>query len=420
MSLTVRVLLGLFAGLAAGLAISAADVPWLRALTVAVEPVGTLWVNAIRMTVIPLVVASLIVAVASARDPRTIGRLGSRALAFFVIALIAAGLVTVVLAPALLSRLTIDPAAAAAVRAAAGIDVAESVQRLPTFTQWVVELVPANPFRAAADGAILPLIVFAIALGLALTRIAAERREPLTRFFAAVADAMLVLVRWVLVLAPIGVFALALPLAMRMGLAAAGALAYYNGVVVVVCLAFMAVVLYPAAVLLGRVQLRRFVQAATPAQAVAFSSRSSMASLPLMMEGAGDVLRVPTQLASFFLPLAASVFRVGSVIALTIGAMFIGRLYDVPVGPAQLVAIVVTSILTSFSVPAVPGGTILVGVPVLMAAGLPVEGIGILLAIDTIPDMFRTTANVTAHMTGVAILARGAEAPVPALAAAES
>ncbi|MGH7665284.1 MAG: dicarboxylate/amino acid:cation symporter [Gemmatimonadaceae bacterium] len=407
MSLTTRVLIGLFAGLIAGIAVSAIDSPGLSSLAVAIQPVGTLWVNAIRMTVVPLVVSSLIAGIASSGAAGTIGRLGARAIVYFVAALAAAGALTIIIAPPVLSLIEIDAATAAALRAAASGGSAATTRELPTFVEWIVSLVPANPFRAAADGSILPLIVFAVAFGIALTRVAPGRRESVAGFFGVVADAMLILVRWILELAPIGVFALALPLATRMGIAAAGAIAVYNGLVVIVSVLFMLLVLYPAAVLLGRARLRTFAQATAPSQAVALSSRSSMASLPAMMEEGKTRLGFSTELTGFFLPLAASIFRVGSVIGLTIGALWVAQLYGVPLGPVQIAAIAVTSILVSFSVPSVPGGSILVGVPVLLAARLPVEGIAILLAVDTIPDMLRTVANVTAHMAGASILSRG-------------
>jgi Na+/H+-dicarboxylate symporter len=221
---------------------------------------------------------------------------------------------------------------------------------------------------------------------------------------------MLVLVRWVLELAPIGVFALAVPLATRLGFAAAGAVVYYVVGVVSMCI-LVTLVLYPVAAVVGRVPLRLFAKASGPAQAVALSSRSSLAALPAMIEGARDILRLPPTITSFFLPLAASMYRVGGVIGQIVGVLFLAKLYGIDLAPAQMMTIAVTAVLTSFSVPGVPGGSILVMVPVLLAADLPVDGIGILLGVDTIPDMFRTTTNVTGHMAAASILSRGETVP---------
>ena len=411
MSLTARVLIALIAGFALGIAITSSQSETMLGVARAIEPIGTLWINAIRMTVIPLVVSSLIAGVAGAPDPKSVGRIGGRALLIFFAVLGATAVLSIIVIPIALTGLNFDPAAVAELRASvAGSDVAST--RLPTFRQWVVDLVPQNPIKAAADGAILPLIVFSLALGLAITRVTSGAGPALVRFFQGMAAAMLVLVRWVLALAPIGVFALAVPLATRLGFAAVGAVLYYIALVVAVCIACI-LLMYPLASILGRVPIRRFAKASAPAQAVAFSSRSSLAALPAMIEGADNTLRLPKSVTSFFLPLAASMYRVGAVIGQIGGVLFLARLYGTDLAPAQLMTIAVTAVLTSFSVPGVPGGSILVMVPVLLAANVPPEGVAILLGVDTIPDMFRTTTNVTGHMAAATILSRGSTEPEP-------
>jgi Na+/H+-dicarboxylate symporter len=409
MSLTLQVLIALIAGLAVGLGLAGAEGTAAQAALSVLGPIGTLWVNAIRMTVIPLVVATLIVGVSAAPDPRAVGRIGARALVLFVVVVAAASAAGVLIGAPLLAAFPLDAGAVDALRATAASagDAAASAARVPTFTQWIVELVPVNPVRAAADGAMLPLIVFSVAFAAALTRIAADRRAAVVRIFEGIQDGALVLVRAILALAPLGVFALAVPLAARMGIAAAGALVVYIAIVSGISIAFCALVLYPAAVALGRVPLREFVRAALPAQGIAFSSRSSLAALPAMLESVTTTLKLPPAIGSFFIPLAASMFRAGAGIGQTVGVLFIAKLYGVDLGTAQLLTIAVTSVITSFSVPGVPGGSIIVMVPVLMAAGIPIEGIGILLGVDTIPDMFRTTTNVTGHLSAAVILARG-------------
>jgi Na+/H+-dicarboxylate symporter len=222
--LAAQVLIGLVAGFVLGLLLAHSGARTTSVALSIAEPAGALFVAAIRMTVIPLVVASLIVAVATAPDPRTVGSVGVRALVLFLCVLFAGAIFAALLAPPLFALVPIDPAATAALRASATSVAPGAAPALPTIGQWVVDLVPANPFKAASDGAILPLIVFALASGIALGRIAPDRAAVVIRFFEGVNETMILLVRWILALAPLGVFALAIPLAIRVGGSAAGAL----------------------------------------------------------------------------------------------------------------------------------------------------------------------------------------------------
>ncbi len=412
MSLSTRVLIALGAGIAAGIALGQVDPGVSRAIVAAVEPLGTLFVNAIRMTVVPLVVSSLVVGVASTEDRAMLARVGGRGLMVFVVLLSLSALLAAIVTPPLVARVQLDAAAVAQVRAAApsASSVAAGAAAIKGPAAWLVSLVPANAISAAVDGAMLPLIVFALALGLALGRIEARTRDQVVTVFRAIAESMLVLVRWLLVVAPFGVFALALPLVARLGLAAVGALALYVAIVSVAALGLIAFVLVPAATLSGRVPVRQFLRAALPAQAVAFSSRSSLAALPALIDSARTRLGMSDEMTGFFLPFASAMFRVAAPFSLTEGAVFLSKLYGTNMSTAQLGTVVVTSVLTSFSVPGIPGGSILVMVPVLSSIGLPLEGLGILLGVDTIPDIFRTTANVTGQLTAAAIVARTADA----------
>ena len=213
----------LAAGVAIGILIAGSGRPGAMRIVELLEPIGTMWVNAIRMTVLPLIVASLVVAVSDAA-PATVGRLGTRAFIVFVLMMAALGVLAAVVVPAIFARLVVDPAAAQAIRAGAA-----PVQRpeLPTFASWLVGLVPVNPVKAAADGAMLPLVVFTLAFGLALGRLTEAARQPVVAFFRGVGDAMTVLIRWILALAPIGIFALALSLAATLGTEAIGAALFY-------------------------------------------------------------------------------------------------------------------------------------------------------------------------------------------------
>lgn len=404
MTAMVRVAVALLLGLLVAFALAAAPAAWRLIAVRLLEPIGTLWVNAIRMIVLPLVVALLVVGIASASDTRQVGRLGLRAVATFYSLLGAVAILIALVAPFLFAGLRLDPTRVAALRAnAAGADALTA--QVPSFRDWLVSLVPTNPIGAAAEGALLPLIVFVVAFGFALTRVDAPEREHVVGFFRAVNQAMFVLARWVLAMAPIGVFALAFVLGNQLGTGALGALGFYVTVQVGLHVAVM-IGVYALAVLGGGVRLRRFAVAAAPAQFVALSTRSSFAALPAMIEGATRRLNLPADLTGFVLPLGVSIFRLTSPINWTVGALFIARLYGIEMGPAQVATVAIASVALNATGPGIPSGGLLVQAPVYAAVGLPVEGIGILIAVDLIPDLFKTTLNVTADMAAVTLIGR--------------
>ncbi|MDB4898623.1 MAG: sodium:dicarboxylate symporter [Gemmatimonadetes bacterium] len=366
------------------------------------EPVGTIWVSAIRMTVIPLILSALIVAVAGAA-PATVGRLGTRAFAVFVLLLIALAIPSALLVPPIFGRLTIDAAAAQTMRAAAA---AAPRPPLPTFASWLVDLVPTNVFHAAAEGAMLPLLVFTLAFGLAVGRIAADARRPVVDLFRGIADAMSVLVRWILALAPVGVFALATVLATKLGAGVIGAVGFYLVVISGLLLASM-VSLYLAVGLFSRVRVGAFARAAAPGQIVALTTRSSMAALPAMLTAAEESLGLPRTVTSFAMPLAVSTFRYVQPLTWQCYAAFAAALYGVHLGIADVATLAVASVLMSFSVPGIPFGGLYVIAPVLPAIGIPAEAVGVLIAVDLIPDLFKSLSNSTAHLAAVALTAGG-------------
>ena len=395
-------------GLCAGAWLGRAGVSWLEPLLGVLEPIGTLWINAVRMTIIPLVVSLLIVAVASSGSLRSMGRLGGSALTFFVATLGAVALYTALFAPPLLSGLVIDPQASAALRATAASgsqQVVATVRGMGGLAQRIVELVPGNPIRAAADAALLPLVVFSLIFGAALSRIEADQRTAVTNVLRGVSEAMLVIIRWVFVAAPLGVFALAMVVGARLGFTAVMAAGWYVGSFAILMIGVMLGV-YAAAVIGGRVSLRRFAAAVAPAQVIALGSRSSSAALPAMIDAARDTLRLPQPIVSFVLPMAVAIFRVSVPISFVLGAIFLGKLYGVPISAGQIAELSVLSVLLSFSVPPVPSGSLFIMAPAFVELGLPVEGVAILIALDVIPDLLKTATIVTAHMASAVVVAR--------------
>jgi Na+/H+-dicarboxylate symporter len=394
MSVGTKAIIGLAAGLAAGAGIVASASATLRSLGSGVEVVGTLWINAILMTIIPLVVSKIVVSIAGAGDVRAVGQAGWRAGAFFLGLLTAGGATAALVMPTVFSWMPLDPAASAALRAGAG-SAANGAP--PTLSQMALGLIPTNAIRAASEGAIVPLLVFTVAFAFAASRTQAALRDPLVAVFRGIDAAITVLLQWIVACAPYGVFALGVGLAIRVGVGIVGALAYYIAVssaALVVATAGLYVVVFVVA----RVSPRRFGRAAAPAQAVAFGTHSSMASLPAMLEGMETRLGLSQTATGFVLPLSLAIFKFSGPVWFVVVACFVGRLYDVAIDPSRFVLIVLTAVVTSFAVGGVPSGAVVVVAPVLAAAGLPAEAIGILLAIDPLPNAFRTVANVTGMM----------------------
>jgi Na+/H+-dicarboxylate symporter len=398
-----KAVIGLAAGLSAGAAIAALAQPTLHALGSAVEVVGTLWINAILMTILPLVVSKVVVSIAGNGDSGAVGRAGWKAAALFLVLLTVTAALTAAIMPTVFAWLPMDQAASAALRSAGPAPPISATS--PTAAQIVLGLVPTNAIRAAADGAIVPLLIFSVAFAFGASRLPRELREPLVTLFRAVDGAITVLLTWIVALAPYGVFGLGLGLAMRVGVGIVTALAYY-ALVSSITLVLFTLALYAVVFIGAGVSPRRFGRAAAPAQIVAFGTHSSMAALPAMIEGAETRLGLSRTATGFVLPLSLAVFKYSGPIWFVVVAHFVGRLYDVPIDPSRAVAIVLASVVTSFAVGAVPSGAAVVVAPVLAAAGLPLEAMGLLLAVDPIPNAFRTVANVTG-MLAVTVLADG-------------
>lgn len=401
-----RVLVALGAAVGGGIAMAATgSEPLLRAADV-IAPIGTLWVNAIRMTVIPLVVALIITGVASATDVASVGKLGGRTLLVFLLLLIGTALVVMPFAPSLFALLPNDavrPPIPPGAAQAAG-EVAAGGASL-TLAQWLTSLIPTNPIAAAATGQIIPVIIFTLLLAIAIARSPGAARTTLVAFFKALGDAMLVLVRWIILLAPIGVFALLLPIAARSGAAFVGAIGFY---IVAYSLASLVVtaLLYPAVALVAGIPVRRFARAVLPAQLIAFSSSSSIAALPALVEGAERDLKLPDRVNGFVLPLAVSMFKIAGPVSWTVGALFIAWFYGVPIGVRELATIAFAAVFLGFAGPGIPRGAFISLAPLFIAIGLPVEGIGILIAVDAIPDLFSTVLNTTGNLAAAALVAK--------------
>ena len=272
--------------------------------------------------------------------------------------------------------------------------------------EWLGGVLPSNLFLAASRGDILPLLLFTIVFGAAASRLPAAERNPIARTVHSLAAAMLTVIRWLLVFTPVGVFALAYGIALATGLKAAGMVGAFI-VAVSVPMLLGTLLLYPVASIFGRVSLRAFARAVAPAQLVAVSSRSSIASLPALVDGAKRHLHLGDAATGFVLPLAVSTFKVNRTISATIKVLFLAHVFGTTVPAGKLVVFIVTVIILSFTALGVPGGgSAFKTLPAYLAAGVPIEGVIVLEAVDTIPDIFKTLLNVTGDMAAAVILGR--------------
>ena len=409
MSQATRILVALIAGMALG--IVAAEQGFAPIGILIAQPIGTAWLNGLQMTIVPLVVSLLVIGIAATADAARAGQLATRAMILFMVLLWSGAIMSAFVTPLLLSVWPIDPSAGAALRAS--LPDVKAIGEVPPFGDFLAAIVPSNPVTAAANNAFLPLIVFTLTFAFAITRLAQEQRDLLVAFFRAVADAMIVVIGWVLWLGPIGVFALAFLVGAKAGTEAFGALLHY-----VLIVTSVGTVLWIASFFLGaiggRVSIFRFARATASAQAVAISTQSSLVSLPAMLRGA-EQIGVHTQHSGIILPLAVAIFRAtGPAMNLAV-AIYIATLFGVPLTWQSLAAGVAMASITTLGAVSLPGSITFISsiAPIAAAMGVPIAPLGLLVAIETFPDIMRTLGNVTMDLAATATLsARAAPAPI--------
>ncbi|HWH21674.1 MAG TPA: dicarboxylate/amino acid:cation symporter [Allosphingosinicella sp.] len=393
MSQTTRILLALALGLALGILSASTGGEWVEDAILVAEPIGGLWLDALRMTIVPLIVSLLITGIAASAEAARANRLAGRAVILFMVILWISAIISALLMPLLLQLWPMPGESAAALRSAL-TGASEKVGEIPTFGQFIRSIVPTNPISAAANDQILPLMFFTAVFAFALTRLPEGPRATLTSVFRSIADVMLVVINWVLWLAPIGVFALAYVVGAQAGTAALGALFHYVVTVSLIgCVIWF--LAWPLAVLGGRVGFLRFTRAIGPATAVAISTQSSLASLPAMLRGT-EKLGIPVAASGVTLPLAVAIFRAtGPAMNLAV-AIYVAHWFGFELTPMMLVAGVAAAATTTIGSVSLPGSiTFITAIaPICMAMGLPIEPLVVLLAVETLPDIVRTTGNV--------------------------
>ncbi|WP_447753807.1 dicarboxylate/amino acid:cation symporter [Sphingopyxis fribergensis] len=405
------ILSALVAGMLLGIGVEMISVPWGTASLPYIEWIGLLWLNALKMTIIPLIVALLITGITATADAARAGKLAGRAVAIFVGANLLAGLMTLLVLPLLLRAFPMSAAAAEGLRH--GLGGSTEAVPSPTFTDFVLGLIPTNPIAAAAETKILPLIVFTTIFAFAISRIGNAERTTLSGFFKALGDAMLVVIGWVLALAPIGVFALGYALAIKAGVAAFGGLVHYVLMLsaIGVCTIILGLLL---ATFVVRVPLPRFIRAMVPTFAVAISTQSSLASLPAMLKSSAD-LGVDPKKADVVLPLAVALFRFTSPAMNLAVVVYVAWLFNVELTPWEMAIGLAVALAAALSSVSLPGSISFVTsiAPIAIAMGVPVAPLGLLVAVETFPDIFRTFGNVVGDVAATKYAADGIEEDVP-------
>lgn len=383
----------ILAALIAGLLLGAATGDASPLLQEIADVVGTMWLNGLRMTVVPLVVALLIAGILQTADAASTGRLATRAIITMIVILWTVTIMAALLTPALIALIPMPQGASDALRSALG--TVAPAEAPPPFGEFLKAMIPTNPINAAANDGILPLIVFTFAFAFASTQLPADKRQTIKHFFEAIAEAMVIVIGWVLVLAPIGVFALGVVLGITAGAAAFGALAHYVLIVTAVgTVIFLSA--YLVAIFGARFRFLDFVRAAIPAQAVAISTQSSLASLPTMVEGAKQ-LGVGARTTDIALPIAVAIFRATSPAMNLAVALYVAHIMGITLGPQEIAIGVAVAAITTLGSVSLPGSiSFIVSIaPICLAMGVPIEPLGLLIAIETFPDIMRTLGNVT-------------------------
>lgn len=414
MTLSTKILAGLTLGVLVGLAASVPGVTWLRNAVLWTEPVGIIFIRLITMVVVPLVIASLFVGVASLGDIRRLGRIGGRTLAWFLLTTAMASALGVTIAALLqvgrgLDAATLLPSATASL-SIENVKNAENVAGRPDppWFQPLIDFAPQNPFAAAAQSDLLPLILAVAIFGAAATVVSAERRRPVVAFFEGVNDLAGVVIGWIMRLAPAAVFVLISVLVVKSGASVLRSLVWFMTVVVVVLALHAALVLLPLLRSVAKIGVRSFFRTTSDALLLAFSTASSTATLPVSM-AAAERLGVPRDVVGFALPTGATINKNGAAAYKAVTAVFIAQLAGMTLGLTELVTIGVAAAAAAFAGAGVPGSSLVTTMIVLRAIGLEdnaAAGIALVAGVDRPLDMCRTTVNTIGNLVGAAVIGK--------------
>jgi len=407
LSLHWKILIAMVSGAVAGALLSAAGYAWL--VTDYVKPVGSLFIRLISMVAVPLVLASLVVGVASMKDLKKLSRIGTKTFALYLVTTAVAITIGLILANLTGPGEGLDDSVKSQLRTEYSDVVKSKLSDQPQFsvTEQLLDIVPYNPFHSLATerGEMLQIVFFALFLGIALNRIPHEKAEPVVRFFDGLTDATIKIIELVMKAAPYGVFALIAAVIADFGFEILLPLGKYFFVVVAGLVLHVLIVYAPMIAFLSRLTVRRFFKAISEVQLLAFSSSSSAATLPLNMDVCQKKLGIREEVTGFVLPLGATINMDGTALYQGVAAVFIAQVYGIPLHWSEQLTIILTATLASIGTAAVPGVGMIMLVIVLQSVHIPPEGIALIFGVDRVLDMLRTTVNVTGDAVVASVIA---------------
>lgn len=389
MKLTTKILIALIAGIFVGLLLDA------EIANNYIKPLGTLFLNLIKMIIVPLVLSSLIVGAASIGDFKTLGRIGGKTIGYYLLTTAFAVTIGLVLG------YIINPGAGLSLPT----EAAQVAPEAPKLIDTLLNIIPKNPLKGLVEGNMLQIITFALFLGIAATSLPEGKGKPFIDFFESLAEIMYKITSFIMKLAPIGVFGLITPVVAANGIDVLWPLMRVIAAVYIGC-ALHAIVVYSSAVrLLAKINPMKFFRGVMPAAATAFSTTSSSGTLPVSIKCVKENLGVSDRIASFVLPLGATINMDGTALYQGVCALFVAQAFGVELTLAQMGTIVLTATLGSIGTAGVPGGGFIMLSIVLNSVGLPLEGLALIAGIDRLLDMARTSVNVIGDTSCAAIVA---------------
>ncbi len=373
-----------------------------------IKPIGSAFIKLIRLVVVPLVFASLLVGTASLNDIRKLGRIGAKTVAYYLCTTIIAISIGLLLANTLKPGVGLSEEARTQLMESVSEEASAQIEadpKKPTVTDILLNIIPANPVKAFVEGKMLQIIFLALMTGICLSLIPSERSRPVINFFEGINELIIQMVHIIMKIAPYGVFALISAVVADFGLGILFILLKYSLVVVAGLILHVTVVYALAIKIFSKQKIGTFFRGIRPAQLIAFSSASSSATLPVTMECTERNLGVPGQIASFALPLGATINMDGTALYQGVSAVFIAQVYGMGLTVPQQLIIVLTAVLASIGTAGTPMAGVITLAIVLESIGVPLEGIAIILGVERILDMCRSVVNVTGDASCAVVVA---------------